>query len=600
MSFAPAGLRTRVVGLATVLAGVVAGAARPQQPAPTPEPTDPDQLLVDFVYKNKAVNERAFIKGEDKKVREVFAKHFEAKYAAELAEGFGPDAEALRAWLAANPEVRELLFTAVEPGVDDVAKAAAVFRDLWKADAGAVKAHPNLAVAVAVVWDAPRAVYDYRGHQVRTKSLLPEAVKDVGPAENFRHVVDRATKLKGPQLQLPWEFLVHVVNHRTPAGERDWAVTNYLGRRAGVGTSYTDIVYDKEMLRTKSEVCKLNGRPYTLPGIKEFGGVCAMQADFAARVAKSLGVPAEYVGGEANSGGLHAWVVWAEVRSATKEQVVFTLESAGRYFMDQYYVGTLTDPQSGRQITDRDMDRQLTAVGTAPHSARQADLLMRAFPAVRDQRGTTVKEQQQYLNRVLALYPMSERAWLELAAMHKDGKLTDAPEATQLANKALTTFARFPDFSWKVVDDLLTPQKDKAVRTRAFEKAVASYEGLGRPDLACEARLALVGYQVEAGDKRKAFDGLATTVRRFPTEGRYVPKMVSKMEDIARDIKGGPDLAAKFYLETLPRVPARRGAEVSEYCVRLHEQALAFLRDTGKAKEAGLVEQSLTRVKGGR
>jgi protein-S-isoprenylcysteine O-methyltransferase Ste14 len=62
------------------------------------------------------------------------------------------------------------------------------------------------------------------------------------------------------------------------------------------------------MLRTQSEVCRLNGKPYTLQSIKDYGGVCAMQADFAARVAKSLGVPAEYVGGEANFGGLHAWV----------------------------------------------------------------------------------------------------------------------------------------------------------------------------------------------------------------------------------------------------------------------------------------------------
>jgi glycosyltransferase involved in cell wall biosynthesis len=51
--------------------------------------------------------------------------------------------------------------------------------------------------------------------------------------------------------------------------------------------------------------------------IREHGGVCAMQADFAARVAKSLGVPAEYVGGEANSGGLHAWLPTSWAAAAT-------------------------------------------------------------------------------------------------------------------------------------------------------------------------------------------------------------------------------------------------------------------------------------------
>ena len=566
------------IGLAFAALLAAAPAATRAQPG---EPADADQQLVDLVYKNKTLSERVFLKAEEKKVREAFTKHFETKYAADIAAGFGPDAAALASWLDANVAVKEMLYTAIEPGVDDVSAALGVFRDLWKADAEAVKTYPNVAVAVAVVWDTPKAVYDYRGHQVRTKSMLPDTVMKVGPADNFRYVVEQAKALKGPQLQLPWEFLVHVVNNRTPADERDWAVKNYLKRRPGIGNVYPDIEYDKEMLRTKSEVCKLNGQPYTLPSIKTHGGVCAMQADFAARVAKSLAVPAEYVGGEGQFGGLHAWVVWAEVKAVTKDQVTFTLESAGRYFGDNYYVGTLLDPRTGEKMTDRDMDRRLTAVGTAPHAARQADLLMRAFPAVRDQRGATLKEQQLFLKRVLDLYPMSERAWLEVAALHADGKATDAPEATRLADKALATFAKFPDFSWKVVGELLTPQKDKAARTRSYEKMVASYEGLGRPDLACEARLELVGYQVEAGDKKKAFDGLATTVRRFPAEGRYVPKMVGKMEEIAKDVKGGPDLAAKFYLEILPRVPPRRGAEVSEYCVKLHEQAATFLRDNG-------------------
>ncbi len=74
-----------------------------------------------------------------------------------------------------------------------------------------------------------------------------------------------------------------------------------------------------------------------------------MQADFAARVAKSLLVPAEYVGGEANSGGLHAWVMWVEVKSVNKDAVAFTLESHGRYFGDNYYVGTLLDPKTGQE-----------------------------------------------------------------------------------------------------------------------------------------------------------------------------------------------------------------------------------------------------------
>lgn len=557
----------------------------------------PEDALVELVSGPQGFHDKAFAKGEYKYVRAAYAKFVEAKHGRDLKRNLG-DAGSFFAWLADNPEIKETLFTALDPDGDNLAAAMVVFRDLWKQYPEAVKAHPNVAVAAAVVWDDVRAAYDYRGHQRRTKSILPESVAGVGPAENFKYLIDRESKLKGPHLQLPWEFLVHVVNHNTPADERDWAVGKYLPRRAGIGTVYKDVEYDKEMLRTKSETCKLNGKPYTLAGIREFGGVCAMQADFAARVAKSLAVPAEYVGGEGNSGVLHAWVMWAEVKAVSKDAVTFTLESFGRYNIDQYYVGTLRDPKTGREITDRQMEQRLTAVGLAPANSRHADLLMRIYPAAREKKQLPTRLQLAYLNRVLALYPMCEAAWVEVAALHKDGKLTDAVEATRLVDKALVTFAKFPDFSWKVVDDLLTPQKDKFYRSKAFEKMATSYEALGRPDLACEARLKLVGYQTEAKEHKRAFDGLANTIRKFPTEGRYVPKMMTRLQDVAKEIKGGNDLLAKFYLEILPRVPPRRGDEVSKYCVAMHEQAVAYLKENGKAKDAVLVEQSLARVKG--
>lgn len=597
-------MRAAPTRFSLLLLGWLASATLAAAQDPNPESVKADgadQLLLDLVLTpTGTLAEKAFARGQYRHVRKVFADHFEAKHGATLRAGLGDDAGPLFDFLNTNPEVKETLLTAIDPADENPEAVMAVFRDLWKADAAAVKAHEELAIAVAVVWDNPRGVYDYRGHQVRTRSLLPESVAKVGAIDNFRYVLERQSKLKGPQLQLPWEFLIHTINHKTPVDERDWAVANYLRRRPGIGTIYKDIVYDQMMLQSQSKVCKLNDKPYTLASIKEHGGVCAMQADFAARVAKSLLVPAEYVGGEANSGGLHAWVMWIEVRSVQKDAVAFTLESHGRYFGDNYYVGILLDPKTGKKITDREMERQLTAVGNAPHSSRQADLLMRAFPIVRDTKSFTTKQQLAYLNKVLALYPMCDSAWQELAALHRDGKLIDAAEATRLVDKALNTFAKFPDFSWQVVDQLLTPQKDRVYRTRTFEKMVAGYEGLGRPDLACEARLKLVDYQTDAKDVSKAFNGLANTVRKFPDEGRYVPRMIARMQEVAKDLKNGDAQMAKFYLEILPRVPPRRGAEVSTYCVKLHEQAVAYLRENKRPKEADLVEQRLAMVKGGR
>jgi hypothetical protein len=579
-------------GPRTLLAVVLTLAAAPLA-AQEPKAADPEQELVATL-----AGEKPFLRGEYKVVRAAFARYFERKFADDIKAAFGDDHAAVTAWLDANPEVKETFYAAIDPDADDVRRALEIFRDLYKLGPDKLKAYPDVAIAVAVTWDDPKAVYDYRGHQVRTKSHLPDEVAKVGPVENYEYLTAADGPIKTAAQALPWEFLVHVVNHRTPADERDWAKANYLKRRAGVGASYQDVRYDEVMLKTKSEVCKLNDQPYTLPSIKQHGGVCAMQADFAARVAKSLAVPAEYVRGEANFGGLHAWVMWVEVKSAAGGRIDFALLSEGRYFGDQYFVGTLEDPKTGKVITDRDLERRLTFLGQSPLAARQADLLMRAFPVVKEKKSLTTAQQLDYLRRVRDVFPSSERAWLTLAEMTRDGRQPDRATAARWANQALTIFAKFPDFSWRIADDLLTPITDRGARARLFERLVAGYEGLGRPDLACEARLKLVGYQVEGKEWARAAAGLEQTVRKFPAEGRYVPKMMAKLREVceADGFRGGADRLAKFYLELLPRIPKARGDEVSRYCVRMHEQALEFLRAANKPKEAARVEQLLSRL----
>ncbi len=567
---------------------------RGDDPKPV-DKSDPEQAVVEAL-----VGDKGFGKGEYKFVRGVFSRYFEQKYSDEIKVGLGDQYSTVMKWLGENPEIKETLFTAIDPENDDIEKAMAVFGELFALGADKLKTHANVAIACAVVWDNPQAVYDYRPHQVRTKSKLPDGVMKNRAKENYLYLIGHESALKGQVQLLPWEFLVHVVNHFTPEDERNWAIEKYLKRRAGIGASYKDIVYDKEMLRTKSEVCRLNGKPYTLASIKDFGGVCAMQADFAARVAKSLGVPAEYVGGEANFGGLHAWVMWVELKSVTKEKIDFTLMSEGRYFTDQYYIGHLKDPRTGKMTTDRAMELRLASVGAAPQNGRQAALLMRFFPTIRDRKDLNAKAQANYLGKVLELFPYSDQAWRELAALSKDKKQTEPTEALKFANKAFTTFMNYPDMSWEVFDDLLTPVKEKSTRAEQFNKLVLRYEAVGRPDLACEARIKLSEYQVEAKDFKKAADGLAQTIRKFPAEGRYVPKMMEKLQEVCASYKGGTDLLAKFYAQILPQIPARRGDEVSEYCVKMYQQAVDFFKKNGKAKEADAIELQLNRIKSGR
>ena len=557
--------------------------------APKPKPSD--KLIAALA------GDKPFLRNNYALVRAAYAKYFEETYATDIQAALPADAKLLD-WLAKNDEARETLYCAFDPESDSLARCIQIFNELYQIDPEKLKDHVDLAVAIAVTWDDISAPYDYAYHARRTKSELPPEVEQVGPIENYKRLITLTGAPKQALDLLPWEFLIHVVNNRTPANECDWAVKNYLPRRAGIGKSYTDIVYDKVMLQTQSEICKLNDKPYTLESIKKHGGVCAMQADFAARVAKSLAVPAEYVRGEANNGGLHAWVMWVELKRVTPSRLDFALMSEGRYFGDQYYIGTIRDPKTGRDLTDRAMERRLTVLGASPQSGRQAELLMRAYPLICEAKKYTARDKENYIRKVQNVFAADEKSWLALAELYSSGELNDANQAFLAANRAVTTFAQFPDFSWQLAGPLLTPITDKARRVRLYERLVLSYESLSRPDLACEARLALADYQTAEGDHKKAADGLANTMRKFPSEGRYVPKMMQKLEEVCREYQGGTDLLAKFYLQFLPMIPARRGDEVSKYAVTMHEQAVAFFEANNKTREAAAVKQRLAIVRG--
>jgi hypothetical protein len=552
---------------------------------------------------------KLFEKSEFKAVRASAAKQFEARQTDTLKEVWASDHSALAAWLDKQKDLKEELFTAIDPQKDDVTRALAIFRELWKADPDAVAKYPNLAVAVSVVWDQPENVYDYRHHQVRTKSRLPAGYLGHGPKEEFKYHVGHARALQGKEAVsrlevLPWEFLVYVVDHRTPVEEREWAVKNYLAKRPMIGTIYGEVEYDQIMLRTQSETCKLNGRDYTLPEIRKVGGVCAMQADFAARVGKSLDVPAAYVRGEGQGQELHAWVMWVEVKSASKASVNFQLESFGRYRGDHYYTGLLKDPQTGDEILDRDMERRLSAAALDRTGKRQADLVVGFFPDVAKAAELDAKKKVQFLLGVLKLSVYNEPAWLELARMCRDVEVpADAkPLVLEQTQLLLSAFARYPDFSWRVAGDLVSLQKDAGVRNRFIGSLAAVYEAANRPDLTCEARLKWADYLGEGKQWAAAATGLAATIKKFPNEGRYIPRMLDKLKDVCKEFSGGKEYLARTYLELMRKVDPKRGDEVTKYFVQLSGDALAFFQAEKKAKEAGEVEQIRTRagVKGGR
>ncbi len=545
-------------------------------------------------------NRSLFSVKEHATLRQMFADRFERSYAAEIKSAWGTEDEAFRDWLDQNRVLKEELFLAIDPHTDDVVRSLELFKTLKETFPEHVAAYGNLAIATAVTWDKPRSIYDYGQHQRRAKAEMPDGLTDA--IANFDYFLKTEEFMQGRGQWLPWEFLAHVVNHQTPLAERAWALQNYLPSRVMFGKCYHDVPYDNLMLETGSEQARMNGQPYTLANLRTFGGVCALQADFASRVGQSLGVPAAYVGGESTFGGSHAWVMWVELKTVTPKSIVFSLESYGRYRGDKYYVGTLRDPKSGQTITDRQLELRLHTVGIDPVAKRHADLVMAAFPALKDDRDFGINDQFGYMSRTIELCPGNEQAWVSLSQMASNEEVKDKhrKQMTAILNQLFTTFANFPDFTWTIFDDLIQYEDQRKERIKLYERLTLLYQAAQRPDLACEARLRLTDLLVEDERELEAIEGLAATIYAFVDEGRYVPKMLDRIELICRNVEGATPNLLRFYNAFLPRIPQMRGDRPSPYCMDMFQRAIALFKQHGEPAAAQMYEAQLAEIRAGR
>jgi hypothetical protein len=539
---------------------------------------------------------KLFDKSKYLAVRSAFARLFEEQHREQILRAYGGDADAFTSWLNARPAFKENFYTALDPRFDRIDKALALFHDLWKRFPEQVQSHPNLAIAVAVTWDDERrGVYDYRHHQVRTKSTLPgDMVDAIG---NFQYVVDNEKVMEGRIQVLPWELLCFVVDHRTPIVERLWAQTYYKSSKGRIRSWHQDVPYDYSMLKAAQKNLtahpRLEGQDYTLGNIKERGGVCAMQADFAARVAKSVGIPAVYCSGPSAIRGYHAWWMYVHTQKGPGTQVRYSLFSDGRFAgKDLFYTGTVTDPHTGQRLLDRDLERELRVASRDVTAKRQAELIMRGYPLISERLRLDTPAKVAYVDQCLKVSQHNESAWLEFARLVKSGELE--ADQKQVVTAHLSTLYRtlgdYPDFIRRLLDDLVAIQADPSDKIRVYEQAVSLFERARRPDLACDARLKITEEWCQENRWQIAAQGLMFSVRKFPTEGRYVPRMTEKLQEVSGNYTGGSAKLAQLYLEIVPAMFAYYQDDDSTYAKKMYDQAMAYFQDNQMTRQATALE----------
>lgn len=570
-------------------------------------PVKPIQVLVEAMrplYEERSrrpgKSRKLFITESYAEVRNVFSDQFAGDFDSDLHVGLGQDYDDAMEWFAEHTDLKEEFFTAIRPQSDDVAGAVRMLNKIRTDFPELIERYGSLAIATSVVWDDGRGVYKYDGHARRTHSTMPKTL--LSGIENFRYLTDAESVMEGRTQFVPWEFLVHLVNHETPAEERKWALQAYLPSRAMFGKCYAEVPYDTEMLRTASKVCRLDGKEYNLANIRQFGGVCAMQGDFAARVGKSLGVPAAYVTGSGRYGGAHAWVMWVELKAVTQRSIRFSLESHGRYRGDHYYVGHLNDPQTGEKLTDRLLELRLQQVGMDAMAKRHADRLMLLYPALAEDRSFDFEAHLDYLSGVVGLNPWNEAAWTALSKIATDRELSSSEYKTMTAllNQLFVNFAAFPDFTLTIFDDLSAFEKDAKKRIAFYYQLLEVYAAAQRPDLAFEALLRLSDLLEQEQRSDEAVQALATAIQKYAEEGQYIPRMLDRLELLVKDAGGETDpILAQFYGEFLPKVPQTRGDAPSEYCIAMYQRAIPVFQRAGQTQLAANYETAVTRMKSG-
>lgn len=559
----------------------------------TQENLEAEKQIVALYKDGKLFDQNAF-----REVQKTFTDLFEQRHDSTIRSAYGEDYDKLTSWLNDHPLIKETFYTAINERYDDIEKSLSLFRDLWKAHPKEIEQFGSLAIAVAVTWDNPRrGVYDYAHHQRRTKSVMPDDMVDA--MGNFKYLVENQKEMAGRGARLPWEFLLFVIDHRTPIEERKWAQTYFkqwqVRSKAGKARSvHQDIPYDMDMLngeRDKSTNLqpKIKDKDYTLANLKEFGGVCAQQADFAARVGKSVCIPAVYCWGRSAYRGLHAWWMFVQVSKVTSKQLQFRLVSDGRYVgfeRDKFYTGYVKDPQTGQQILDRDMERRLWSIGNAPTESRHTRLLMRAYPSLVTTLDMKVKDRVEYLQSCLKLNGVDEEVWQEVARMGRNGELTK--EHQRIVGGALVSlirrFKEYPDFISKLLPDMLQAEISDTQRLKVWQEAEKVFEKAGRADLACAAQLKIADLYIKHEKWQTASKNLTRTILKYPSEGRFVPKLSKKLEEASTNVKNGPTATAKMYLQLIPAMIVHYKGLSNDFCQGIYKQAMAFLSTNNLTK----------------
>lgn len=420
-------------------------------------------------------------------LRKIVALKFVADFRETVRKEWGDPSDPFVQWIERHPELSEEFLTAIDLNGDDIPAALNLMKRLCTEFPEKAETYPGLTVAAALVWDQPDSSGFAGDSREQFKATPPKSLctakdnflfytkEDYPEAENLR--------------RLPWEFLVYVVCNKRSSDEREWVFENYKDEKNVPGKAYDDVPYNQEELKPDVKPA-LEGKPYSLENIRQFGGVCTARADFALPVGRTLGIPTFYGGaGFPRYYGGHSWVMWLDIEKVEDNGVVFQFKEEGRA-NPRYFVAGYDSPQTGHLETDENLRLRFHRAGKDLRAYRHAKLLMRCYRFLVAAERLSVEERIDFLREIQRLSPKNVDVWREVAALGRNRLFGAEHRQTvqDLARMMREDLADFPNELSGLTTELISfPEiRDdlwKEDRWRVFKALFETLEAQRRPDL---------------------------------------------------------------------------------------------------------------------
>ncbi len=527
-------------------------------------------------------------------------------------------------WLREHREVSRRLLRALEdaPGAT---RAIQRLHELYAHDANRVAEYANLSVAFATTIPA----------RPRTQKPPPAALR-----ESFDYYTAANVRFRFDLKAMPYELSRYLAVTPLSIEERKWAYADYF-RHNNPPRSYFNVRYDIDHFR-KGVPKKIAAHDYTLPNLREYGGVCIDQAYFAAGVCRSIGIPATIVTGRGRSGIGHAWL--ASLRPVNFGRQAQWDTHTGRYGDHLYYTGNLRDPASGKAILDselalagfstllpleqREQADAALALARLLHANPKADLASRVkalaeaakdYAALAEAAGAADiswvvpadRKPAQLVEDLVAAAIVRDlalkHAWEFVLALRRERGTQTRSDASgghnALPLESLDRFLgllvdktgrTFPEYSCNLILQIVPTIADRKKRIDYYKNCMRCFGQ--RPDLAGEILLA-VGDELAAQDE-PAHGGAMAAYAEAATKGIKVPEVVldatAKAEKLLCDANRH-DQAAAMYEQLIRQVqPSRNNAFTGQSVhYQLSVRLLRLYEQMGRTADAARLKSSL-------